>query len=548
MMGKRAVALSTVLAVLLVSCGTGALDRGTDTSGTATAETTTTEATTTTSTTIGTTTTTEPDLAATSLNEARDAVVRIRAQGTFVDPESGSRQVGAPGGGSGFIIDESGLIVTNNHVVTGAALIEVYLEGEQGPRHARILGVSECYDLAVIQLDTPGGHTYLEWRQEPVEAGMPIYALGYPLGDPEYTVYDGVIAKEDRKGATRWAAVESVIEHSADTLGGNSGGPVIDEQARVLGVNYAGNNLGQAFAIGADVASAVVETLAAGKNLDGLGVNGEAWWSESGETTGIWVASVETGSAADRVGIKPGDIIVELENHPLAEHGTMSEYCDILRTHGADEPMKVKVARWETGELLEGTINGPELEVILTVDDDTTVEAEPEAGTEGAGEGGGLPTGYEYVYDETDTIVVAVPTAFTDRAGGEWTQGEGPAVSASPDLDGFWDSFTVPGVFVGASRKFYNELGSAEAFLAERDGWAENCADVDTGPYTDAVYEGEYELWFGCGDGGEAILLELAVQPIEAPDHIVFVIVQESSAADEGLITAILDSFWARDY
>ncbi len=104
------------------------------------------------------TATSEPvaaSLAVDSLQEVKSATVQIEGQGTFVDPEVGM-QYNLAGSGSGFIVDESGIAVTNNHVVTGAALIRVYVGGESQPRNARILGVSECADLAVIDIEGDG--------------------------------------------------------------------------------------------------------------------------------------------------------------------------------------------------------------------------------------------------------------------------------------------------------------------------------------------------------------------------------------------------------
>ena len=89
-----------------------------------------------------------------SREDVQKAVIRIVSQGSFVDPEFGSYE--GIGSGSGFIIDPSGIAITNNHVVTGAALIKVYFSDDDKPRNAKILGVSECSDLAVIDIDGDG--------------------------------------------------------------------------------------------------------------------------------------------------------------------------------------------------------------------------------------------------------------------------------------------------------------------------------------------------------------------------------------------------------
>ena len=98
--------------------------------------------------------------------------MQIQAEGSFVDPEFGL-QVNSAGRGSGFIIDPSGIVVTNNHVVTGSALLREWVAGETEPRNARVLGVSECSDLAVIDIDGEG-YRYLEWYPDVPSVGTEI--------------------------------------------------------------------------------------------------------------------------------------------------------------------------------------------------------------------------------------------------------------------------------------------------------------------------------------------------------------------------------------
>jgi hypothetical protein len=92
-------------------------------------------------------------------------------------------------------------------------------------------------------------------------------------------------------------------------------------------------------------------------------VNGTAVRSEDGSLSGIWVASVKSGSPADKAGIKPGDIIYQLEGLVLGTDGTMKDYCDVIRSHTATDTLGVTVIRYATGELLEGQLNGRELAV-----------------------------------------------------------------------------------------------------------------------------------------------------------------------------------------
>lgn len=307
------------------------------------------------------------DGAVDAIANAQEAVIQIEAVGSFTDPQVGQVYNGA-GRGSGFIFDPSGLAVTNNHVVTGAALLKVWVGGDQGKTYnARVLGVSECADLAVIDIEGEG-FPFVAWYGGPVDVGKEIFVAGFPLGDPEYSLTKGIISKAKANGETNWASVDSVIEYDATTNPGNSGGPVLTEDAQVIGVHYAGNGeTRQAFGISRDIAQKVVNQLQQGENLDWIGVNGQAVSNEDGSLTGVWVSSVASGSPADKAGLTGGDIILTMENLVLATDGTMADYCDILRSHKSSDTLNLEVLRFDTGELLEGQLNGRELAVTGTL-------------------------------------------------------------------------------------------------------------------------------------------------------------------------------------
>jgi S1-C subfamily serine protease len=288
------------------------------------------------------------------------ATIQIVSKGNFV-PFGETDGRSSAGSGSGFIIDPSGIAVTNNHVVTGAALIEVYVGGEDKPRNARVLGVAECSDLAVIDIEGDG-FDYLEWFDGEILAGTSVFAAGFPLGDPEYTITRGVVSKERANGESTWASVERVIEHDATIRPGNSGGPLVTDDGRVLGVNYAGKEGGPYYAIGRDEALALIEPLRASENVTSIGLNGRAIRGE--DISGIWVSSVESGSPLSNAGIKPGDFLTRLEGLELAMNGSMSDYCQILRSRNASDVMSIQVYRPGTGELLEGEVNGKPIEPV----------------------------------------------------------------------------------------------------------------------------------------------------------------------------------------
>src|SRR5512145_836418 len=138
-----------------------------------------------------------------SLEDVKDATVYIVVEGSWREPEGLEQNVGYIG--SGFIIDPSGIAVTNNHVVTGAALVKVYVGDEDEPRSAKVLGVSECSDLAVIDIEGDG-YPYFEWSEQEVKEGTKVYAVGYPGG--LYTLTDGIISATGVSGRTVWSSVD----------------------------------------------------------------------------------------------------------------------------------------------------------------------------------------------------------------------------------------------------------------------------------------------------------------------------------------------------
>ncbi len=426
---RRWPALCIALAVLTTSCGGGDAD---DTVASATS---TTQEDSSTSTTLAT----APGLV-TDVADVDTAVVQVIATGSFVDPEFGL-QSDAAGAGTGFLIDPSGLIVTNNHVVTGAAIIKVTVGGEGEEISARVLGVSECSDLAVLDIDGDG-YPYLDWYTGEVEPGLDIFAAGFPLGDPEFTLTSGIVSKAEADGDTNWASVPAVIEHDATINPGNSGGPLITEAAEVVGVNYAGSSeTNQYFAIGAMEAREVTDLLREGEDENAIGVNGQAVFDEASGEAGVWVAAVESGTPAENAGIEAGDIITKFEGLSVGTDGTMADYCDVLRSHTAEDELSIQVTRFATDEVLTGAINGETLETAFSlgdVIDDSTGEA-----------GGAASYGdYEFVTDDTGVLEVEVPLEWVDVDGAS-LDFEGvtyPALTVAPSVDDFNSFFDAPGM------------------------------------------------------------------------------------------------------
>ncbi len=291
-----------------------------------------------------------------SYDAVQPAVVQIVAQGTFRDPEVGFAD--GSGMGSGFIIGPDGLAVTNNHVVAGAATLEVYIGGNLDESYnATILGVSECNDLALIDIDGPDDLPHLDWFDGDIAAGLDVYAAGYPLGDPEFTLTRGIIAKAEAGGdLTGTSSIDHTVEHDANIQPGNSGGPLVGADGRVVAVNYAGGasatTTAQFYGIAADLARPVIDELRTG-DFESLGINGWAVYDEAFGIAGIWVAGVAPGSPAAQAEIVPGDIVTSMNGLPVGTDGTFKDYCDVIRTAGEGAPISVEVLRFDTSEVLK---------------------------------------------------------------------------------------------------------------------------------------------------------------------------------------------------
>lgn len=337
-----------------------------------------------------------------NVKDAESAVIRIVAEGTYQYPDFTTYT--ELGSGSGFIIDPSGIAVTNNHVVTGAGRIKVYFSDSDKAYNARVLGVSECSDLAVIDIEGDG-YPYLDWYEDTPEIGLTVYSLGYPLGDPNFTRHKGEISKEKTSGNTSWTAVTEVLEHDAIINPGNSGGPLVTDDGKVVGVNYASaSQYNQYYAIPASETTSIVAELREGKDVDSIGINGEALVADDGSYSGIWVYSVKSGSPADKSGIQAGDFLTSLEGIQLGRDGTVTDYCDVLRSHSAEDTLSVDLIRFGSGEIMSGQINGRELEATGALDT---------GGTSGGDTG-----------DTGDTTTEEAPAYFTEEFDGDlpnWT-------------------------------------------------------------------------------------------------------------------------------
>ncbi|MDC2961802.1 S1C family serine protease, partial [Acidimicrobiia bacterium] len=292
-----------------------------------------------------------------NLQDVSKAVVRISALGAVADTDN--EEVGT---GSGFFISNDGYIITNNHVVAGAQGLEVSTYESDIKIPAQIVGRSECKDLAVIKIEG-NDYKYLSWYQDEITPGLEVYAAGYPLSTEEYTLLDGIVSKKRADGENNWASVDEVVEHTANILPGNSGGPLVTKNGKVVAVNYSVIiDYGQSFAISSNLASTVTSTLIEGEDILSIGINPEAYIDEEYEIIGIFVTAVEPNSIASRAGIISGDFLLNLDGNEVGVDGLMTSYCNQLENWDFQTPIPFTIYRPGTDEFLEGELLGSPVE------------------------------------------------------------------------------------------------------------------------------------------------------------------------------------------
>lgn len=476
--------------------------------------------------------------AAGSVADVQGATIQVLATGSIRDPEVGRSVEG--GSGSGFFISSDGLAVTNNHVVTGADKLQVYVGGDDTRSYpATIVGVSECNDLALIDVDVDTEVPYLEWFADEITVGIDVWAAGFPLGDPEYTLTRGIVSKANANGdVVATASVDRVVEHDANIQPGNSGGPLVNEDGQVVAVNFAGGAVEtfteQFFGIASDVASAVVDRLRDGDD-ESLGINGWPVVDEPTALSGIWVAGVADGSPADSAGLLPGDIIVALDGQDMAVDGGSGEYCDVIRSAG-DRAIDVEVLRYDTDELLVGQINGrAALATASSISGLIGSQTEVAAGDSYAT--------YVTLTDDTGTISVDVPAAWADvdTAPADAAGQPVPWIQASTNIAEFDTTYEVPGM-IFAALPTTTPPAELLAEFAPRPG---QCTDEGIEPYSDSRFVGELQVWGECAGTDTAYVVLVSELKEGGPFRFV-TIVQVLSSADVEALERILATFNVR--
>ena len=253
--------------------------------------------------------------------------------------------------GSGFIIDENGIVVTNNHVIQDADDIIVRVNGDQEYK-AKVLGADPLMDIAVLQLETDEKFKPVGFGDsDKARIGDWVLAIGNPFGLGG-TVTAGIISARNRSiGLSRY---EDFIQTDASINSGNSGGPLFDMEGNVIGINTAilGRNgsIGIGFSIPSNSAQQVIKQLIEfGETKRGwLGVRIQDVTKEIAEAEeldkprGALVASVAENSPSEKAGIQAGDIILEFNGVEIKQ---MKELPAIVARTDVGKNVDVKIWR-----------------------------------------------------------------------------------------------------------------------------------------------------------------------------------------------------------
>ena len=285
--------------------------------------------------------------------------------------------------GSGFVIDDEGHIVTNNHVIEGADLIEVaFPNGDTF--EAALIGRDPATDIAVLKIETGDGIPAVPWGDsDTAEVGEWVIAIGNPFGYSG-SVAAGIISARNRDISS--GNYDDFIQTDVAINKGNSGGPLFNMDGEVIGVNTAilspsGGSVGISFSVPAELAKTIAAQLIEfGETRRGyLGVRQQAVSNDIARSYGLdkaqgaLVKSVVKDSPAEKGGLQRGDLILSIGGKPLEASRLLSRR---IAEAEIDKPIKIVVLRKKKRKTLTVTIE--RLEEKLT--DEEKVRREVEAG------------------------------------------------------------------------------------------------------------------------------------------------------------------------
>jgi putative serine protease PepD len=272
----------------------------------------------------------------------KDSVVEVHAATGSSQATPFGDQAPGQATGSGFVIDEEGRIVTNQHVVDGAESVEVeFSDGTEVS--ADVVGTDPSTDIAVLDVDRPSSElTPLQFAPTgSLEVGSPVIVLGSPFG-LEGTLTTGVISAVGREiQSPNGFTIENAVQTDAAMNHGNSGGPVLDTNGRVVGVasqirSENGGNVGIGYAVPGDTAKRVADALIADGKID------HAYLGVSLQDDGAArLASVVPSGPAAAAGLRTGDVVIEADGKAIETGDELRQAIDAKKP-GDELELKVR--------------------------------------------------------------------------------------------------------------------------------------------------------------------------------------------------------------
>src|SRR5439155_21943572 len=266
-----------------------------------------------------------------------------------VDTSSGGfGDQGAQAEGSGFVVDSSGHIVTNQHVVANSTGIKVTFQDGKTAK-ATVVGTDPSTDIAVIKVDVAASelHPLTFASSAAVQVGQSVAAIGSPFGLPE-TLTSGIVSALNRTiSAPNNYSISGAIQTDAPLNHGNSGGPLLNSSGQVIGVNAqiesdSGGNDGVGFAIPSDAVKSVANTIIAGGKVQHAYLGVTITTASSGG--GAQVSTVKAGTPAAKAGLRAGDIITALDGTAITSADDLTAKVSVSHHPGDKVTLTVKRA------------------------------------------------------------------------------------------------------------------------------------------------------------------------------------------------------------
>ena len=265
--------------------------------------------------------------------------------------------------GTGVFLTSSGEILTNAHVVEGATKLQVRLFNETEPRVGKVLATDVANDLALVKIEGTGFTAAVFADPKAVRIGDPVIAIGYALnldGGPSVTT--GIVSALNRTITTEGGALNGLLQTDAAISSGNSGGPLVNNSAQVVGINTAvarGDNSTAAtnigFAISTKEVLRVVDLLRKQANGEKReqGYLGVGLTDRTDGGQGAVIANVEADSPAAKAGVKEGDVVLAINDEPIAGRAGMIA---IVRDAVPNETITMKIERGKELLTLKATL------------------------------------------------------------------------------------------------------------------------------------------------------------------------------------------------